>query len=87
MTGRKSPLHSTGSPTTGLAQGAIFAPSILALAIRPKIKTDSEFPEGRELSKWARRWWGAFAEPGCSSPEDPAWEKQIIAEESGEKHA
>jgi hypothetical protein len=46
-----------------------------------------EFSEGRELSKWSRRWWGAFAEPGCSSPEDPAWEKQIIAEESGEKHA
>lgn len=46
-----------------------------------------EFPEGRELSKWARRWWGTFAEPGCSSPEDPAWEKQTIAEESGEKHA
>ena len=41
LTGCKSPLHSTGSPTTGLVQGAIFASSILALAIRPKIKTDS----------------------------------------------
>jgi hypothetical protein len=46
-----------------------------------------EFPEGRELSEWVRRWRDAFAEPGCSSPEDPAWEKQIIADESGEKHA
>ena len=42
LTGCKSPLHSTGSPTTGLVQGAIYAPSILALAIRPKIKTDSK---------------------------------------------
>ncbi len=37
LAGCKSPLHSTGSSTTGLVQGAIFAPSVLALAIRPKI--------------------------------------------------
>jgi len=40
-----------------------------------------------EFSEWARRWRGAFKEPGRSYPDDPSWEKEVVAEEIGEKHA
>lgn len=40
-----------------------------------------------EFSAWARRWRGAFKEPGRSYPDDPEWEKQLLAEEIDEKHA
>lgn len=48
-------------------------------------ETDSD--PSRELSDWARRWRGAFREPGRSYPDDPSWEKQVLAEEIEEKHA
>ncbi len=46
-----------------------------------------ERPDEHEFSAWARRWRGAFKEPGRSYPEDPDWEKQLLADEIDEKHA
>lgn len=49
--------------------------------------TEERHLEKHELSEWARRWRGAFKEPGRSYPDDPSWEKQLLAEEIDEKHA
>lgn len=43
--------------------------------------------ETRELSDWARQWRGAFQGPGRSYPDDPGWEKRVLAEEVEEKHS
>jgi len=48
---------------------------------------ETEGSEEHEFSEWARRWRGAFREPGCSYPDDPSWEERVLAEEIGEKHA
>jgi hypothetical protein len=40
-----------------------------------------------EFSDWARQWRGAFAEEGETYPDDPSWEKDVIAEQIDEKHA
>jgi len=44
-------------------------------------------PAGHEPSDWARRWHGAFAEKGETYPDDPSWEKEVVAEEIKKKHA
>lgn len=44
-------------------------------------------PDEQELSGWARKWRGAFKEPGRSYPDDPDWETKLLAEEIGKKHA
>lgn len=41
----------------------------------------------RELSAWAQQWRGAFKEPSRSYPDDPDWERKLLAEEIDEKHA
>lgn len=43
--------------------------------------------EACELSDWARQWRGAFREPGRSYPDDPGWEKRVLAEEVEVKHS
>jgi len=40
-----------------------------------------------ELSDWARRWRGAFAEEGKAYPDDPSWEEGLLREEIEKKHA
>lgn len=52
----------------------------------------SDEPEGSpsadyEPSDWAQQWRGAFAEEGETYPDDPSWEKEVLAEEIEKKHA
>lgn len=47
----------------------------------------SESDGEEELSEWARRWRGAFAEEGETYPDDPSWEEDLLREELEKKHA
>lgn len=54
---------------------------------QPTERRAHERDGGEELSDWARRWRGAFAEEGETYPDDPNWGEDLVREELEKKHA
>jgi len=54
---------------------------------KPREDSDDSSTADYEPSDWARQWRGAFAEEGETYPDDPSWEKEVLAEEIEKKHA
>ena len=53
---------------------------------KPPEASDDSSHVDYEPSDWARQWRGAFAEEGETYPDDPSWEKEVVAEEIEKKH-
>jgi antitoxin component of RelBE/YafQ-DinJ toxin-antitoxin module len=54
---------------------------------KPSEDSEDSFTTDYEPSDWARQWRGAFAEEGKTYPDDPSWEREVLAEEIEKKHA